>query len=274
MKSLRLGLIPHRAVEQEKIAAFAAALGEALGSAVEVSTGADYRSLVAGLEQGVLHIAWVPPLAVAKAVKSGLVLPAAIAKRSGLSSYGAALFARADSPIATVADLRGVRAAWVDRESASGYLVIRASLRAAGLRLTEAFTEELFLRSHAAVARAVLEGRADVGATYVTLHPGATEIARAGWREGDETDDARFRVIARAGPIPSDFFAVNRSLAGPALAILQSTLVDARPALPHRLAKELFHAESFVRPTPEHIAALEGLLAVVDTGGPPSSGRR
>jgi phosphonate transport system substrate-binding protein len=267
---LRLGLIPHAAADESKIDELAAALGDALASPVEVSTAADYRSLVSGLEQGLIHIAWVPPLAVAKALKSGAVVPAAVAVRSGLSTYGAALFARADSAIATTKDLYGVRAAWVDRESASGYLVIRASLRAAGLRLTDAFTEERFLRSHAAVARAVLEGRADVGATYVTRHPGAVDIARAGWREADGADDA-FRIVARAGPIPADFFAVSRSVVGPVLGALQASLVDARPALAHRLARELFHADAFVRPTAEHFTALEGLLATVDPPGPPSS---
>jgi phosphonate transport system substrate-binding protein len=271
VRLLRLGVIPHAASEQAKVEALAASLGEAFAWPVEVSTTPDYRSLVAGLEQGLIHIAWVPPLAVARAVKSGAVVPAAIAVRSGLSTYGAALFSRVDAPITSLRDLRGLRAAWVDRESASGYLVIRASLRAAGLRLTDAFTEELFLRSHAAVARAVLTGRADVGATYVTRHPGSLDIARAGWREADGTDDAAFHVVASAGPIPSDFFAVSKSLAGSTLAALQATLVDARPALPHRLAKELFHADDFVRPTPEHFSAIDTLLTTADPLGPPSS---
>ena len=42
--------------------------------------------------------------------------------------------------IETLADLRSVRAAWVDRESASGYIVIRAALRAAGFSQSKART--------------------------------------------------------------------------------------------------------------------------------------
>ena len=47
-----------------------------------------------------------------------------------------------------------MRAAWVDRQSASGYVFIRAALRAKGVSLVDAFHEDLFLRSHAEVARA------------------------------------------------------------------------------------------------------------------------
>src|SRR5262249_61567117 len=101
--------------------------------------------------------------------------------RYGSTSYHSALIARTGSAIRTVQDLRGVSAAWVDRESAAGYAAIRMALRAAGLSLVDAFKDEVFARSHAEVARLVASGRVDVGATFLNYAPDGTSLARAGW---------------------------------------------------------------------------------------------
>src|SRR5262249_53219424 len=155
--------------------------------------------------------------------------------------------------------LEGLRAAWVDHESAGGYLVIRGALRAAGVDPDRAFTEQSFLRTHDAVARAVLERRVDVGATFLTYQAGTRSIARAGWR--DVASDDNFRVIAEAGPIPADFLGVHKSLAGARFDLIQSSLVDAQPTHTRRMGTRLFQTDGFVRPKPEHLASLEGMLA-------------
>ena len=107
-------------------------------------------------------------------------------------------------------DLEGARAAWVDRQSVSGYLLIRAHLRSLGIMPERAFTSDRFFGSHEAVVRAVVDGSADVGATFIHLdeRPGRREprILRAGW------GDAKVRVIAHAGPIPSDVVAASTRL--------------------------------------------------------------
>jgi phosphonate transport system substrate-binding protein len=246
------------------IDAFVSALGDLLGEPVEPHHAADYRGLCAALEHGLAHMAWVPPLAVARAMRSNSIVPAVVSVRNGMTSYSTALIALSRSPYKTVGDLKDLRAAWVDRESASGYLIIRASLRAAGISLARAFSEDLFLRSHAEVARAVSEGEADVGATFFSFQSGTRDIARAGWREGGLSDDD-VTVVTQAGPIPSDVFVVHQSLAAITLKLLQTALVDARPANIHQLAKDLLHADGFVRASSEHMASLHSLLVSVDT---------
>jgi phosphonate transport system substrate-binding protein len=181
-----------------------------------------------------------------------------LAVRNGSTSYHAALFTAAESSIASVADLEGVRAAWVDRQSASGYVFIRAALRRRGLSLVDAFKEDQFLRSHADVARAVLECRADVGATYCDYHPGTRDLADAGWRAVGA--DSAVRILLEAGPIPSDFFAVHPGMDARESALLEAAIVDARPALVHRLAKELVGADAFVRPSAGHLAMLREMV--------------
>jgi phosphonate transport system substrate-binding protein len=270
---LRFGVIPDS--EQGYAAAdrFAVALSNALGEVVEVQRALDYRVLLASLEQGRCDLAWVPPLGAARALRAASIVEVAVTMRNGASSYLTGLVTLASGPIESVADLRGARAAWVDRESASGYVVIRAALRAAGVKLTDAFSEELFVRSHAEVARAVASGRVDVGATCFNFVSGTVEIARSGFKDHGGLRDEDVRLLAHAGPIPSDIVACHRAVPASLVQQLQSALVDARPAAVHEAAKTLVHADGFVRPTNEHREMLAVLLAVVDRPGsvPPAS---
>jgi phosphonate transport system substrate-binding protein len=252
----------------DRAEALTGALSQALGRAVSLHQASDYRGLVGALEQGLIQLAWVPPIAAMDALRNDTIKPLAVALRSGMASYASALFSRAGGPIKAVADLRGVRAAWVDRQSAGGYVYVRAALRKQGHSLVDAFREELFLRSHEEVARAVLDGRADVGASYLSYHSGTLEIAHAGWRR--VAPDQAFHPVIAAGPIPSDLFAVHSGVDPADAAALQSAIVDARPALAHRLAKELTGADGFGRPTVEHLALLRGIAEAL---GPPSSRR-
>jgi phosphonate transport system substrate-binding protein len=254
----RLGISPARdpSTTREAALALVDALAELLRREVELHWAPDYRSLVATLSTGGAQLAWLPPLAAAEAVDRRAVRPVAVAVRGGRSTYGSALFARAGSPIRTTSDLCGVRAAWVDVQSAGGYAAIRASLRGRGVRLVDAFGDETFLRSYVAVAAAVLDGRADVGATF--LERVGEGVLDAGWRTV-ATDDA-FQVVAECASIPSDFFGVHADVTDADLALLGGAFVDARPARPHRLAKELSGADRFCRPTAAWSAGLHDLL--------------
>jgi phosphate/phosphite/phosphonate ABC transporter binding protein len=264
MQRLRFAVIPDS--EQGYAAAdrFAIALSTLLSAPVEVHRAIDYRVLLASLEQGRVDLAWVPPLAAARAVRAGSITEVAVTMRNGSSSYYTGLIALRESKLETVADLRGVRAAWVDRESASGYLVIRAALRAAGVSLVRAFSEEIFVRSHAEIARALAERRVDVGATCFNFVSGTVEIARSGFKDHGGVRDDSIKLLAHAGPIPADMVAAHRGMNSRWIQLIQTALVDARPAAVHLAAKELVHADGFVRPTHEHREMLGSLLEAVD----------
>lgn len=242
--------------------------GRAIGAPAVLHRASDYRTLVSALEQGAVEIAWIPPLIAAAPVARGRITPLALAVRNGATTYWAALITHLDSAVRTAADLRGARAAWVDRESASGYVVIRRALRARGIHLTEAFGEETFARSHAEVARLVIARRVDVGATYLNDPPASSRILRGGWiqRDGVPPDDVR--IVADAGPIPSDFFAARTDLPLAVREAFQAAIVDGLPEAPRRLAKIVVRADGFVRPTAAHAAMLEELLRTLDLPRP------
>jgi phosphonate transport system substrate-binding protein len=151
----------------------------------------------------------------------------------------------------------GARAAWVDRESAAGYLVIRAALRARGLGFERAFKEEKFYGSHDAVVRAVLHGEADVGATYVHVLPDDS-IGKAGWGAAD------VKVLARYGPIPADVIAASSSLPGDQVRAVQAALTNPKERTLLTAAKRLLEADGFVEAESTHLRPLDALLRFLD----------
>jgi phosphonate transport system substrate-binding protein len=260
MGALRLGLIPRGGDRDQREREFVAALSAALGAEVDVHRAADYRVVLTGLEQRLVDFAWLPPLVAARAVRRRLADPVAVAVRYGATSYSTVLVTRPGSPIHTPDELRGARVAWVDRESASGYVVLRAALARAGVKLTEAFAEERFVRSHAAVARAVVSGEVDVGATCAHAEPGGMRFARTpdGGEEGLSAE--QLRVVFEAGPIPSDIFAVHHEVRAQVQTAVEAGLLHALPGRLHAAARALMHADGFAVPTHEHQRMLEALI--------------
>ena len=178
--------------------------------------------------------------------------------RGGQAAYHAALFTRHASPVETLADLRGRRAAWVDAESAAGYLLPRLKLRAEGLDPGTLFGKESFLGTHARVAVAVLAGDADVGATYLSLDPRTQRPVSAGWLNAGAGINGAL-ILATVGPIPSDTIVFSRRIpAGERAEIVDK--VRALPASLPEVVGRLLGAEGFERASPAHFAALRDLL--------------
>jgi phosphonate transport system substrate-binding protein len=258
--ALRLGLIPRGGDGDERERELVAALAEALGRDVDVHRAADYRVVLTGLDQRLVDFAWLPPLVAGRAVRGRLADTVAVAVRYGGTSYSTVLVTQPVSPIRSPKDLRGVRVAWVDRESASGYVVLRAALARSGVKLTEAFAHEQFVRSHAAVARAVLDGEVDVGATCAHAEQDVVRFARSPYAGDSGLTVEELRVVFEAGPIPSDIFAVRRDVPARVRSGLEAALMHAKPARLHAAACAFMHADGFAAPTPEHQRLLATLV--------------
>lgn len=252
-----------RAVLRARLQAFADALGDALGAPTEPSDYDDYPSLLAAIYDGSIDVAWLPPLVAMRAAGGGRALPVALPVRRGISSFHAALFSAVGSPIVRPPDLVGVRAAWVDRQSASGFLVVRAALRAQGVDFGRAFKEEKFLGSHDAVVKAVLSGHADVGATYLHHDVRGSGSWRAGW------GSANVNVVARVGPIPNDVIAAGVHVPVARIRAVRQALTDGQHAELARAAAELLEADEFVTVESEHLKALEDLLDFLEDAARP-----
>ncbi len=233
----------------------------------------DYKTLLSLVSRGEVDMAWLPPILAMQAASRGLIVPIAMPLRGGHACYSAALFARPDYKASSVYELSNARAAWVDRNSAAGYLIIRAHLKLLGVHVERVFSSNHFVESHDAVVRAVLMGDADVGATYAYFDPksfaqGGDLIAtRAPW------GSSAVKILTHAGPIPSDLIVVRQGISSALRLELQRLLMGTQHTLLRHAALALFGADGFALPANEHLRPLAALLSGLDADpdAPPMS---
>ena len=238
---------PNRA----ELDAFCDCLSRATGLEIIGYAAPRYDRLLQRLKLGEVDLAWLSPV-VALAASRADVSPVALPERSETSWYWAALFSRADSSIQSLAHLHRAHMVWVDPDSASGYLVIRAALHAEGIDLDHGFAAQSFAHSHDAMVRQVLGHPECVGSTYLHLDASGA-VARAGW------GGASVQILKRAGPIPSDVLAAASSLAQKSLDALRNALCVAPPDDLLDAGRHLFGARRFVAADRAQLAHLEAL---------------
>jgi phosphonate transport system substrate-binding protein len=109
-----------------RYAVIAADLGKLLGEAVRVEPVSDYPTLRKGLAANSWDLAMVHPAHISiLALKTGQYQLVAVTK--GFQSYRASFLVRADSPLKSLADLRGRRLGAPDEDSITAWMV-RATL--------------------------------------------------------------------------------------------------------------------------------------------------
>jgi phosphate/phosphite/phosphonate ABC transporter binding protein len=203
---------------------FLGLVGQAARIGVVPKEHRTYPELAAALDRGDLDLAWLPPISFILLHKRGKVVPLVSHHRGGRAEFHSVLLVRADSKIRTPAGLQGTRAAWVDKHSASGYVLPRISLAAMGVDPRTAFASQRFFESHDAVVRAVVGAKADVGATYARLdRTGAP--ARGAWMDLPGAEGA-VRVLSTFGAIPSDVIGVRADLDGVTQSVLRKAFID------------------------------------------------
>jgi phosphonate transport system substrate-binding protein len=229
--------------------AFCRALADSTKLPIVPYAAPRYDRLLHRLRAGEVELGWLAPVVALEALRQGIV-PVALPLRGQSPWFWTALFVREDSPIESLRDLPGRRAVWVDRESASGYLVMRAALRSDGIEVERLFCDEVFASSHDGVVRAVMSDPMAVGATYAHLD-GDGGVERAGW--GRE----RVRVLRTAGPIPSDVLAASSTLTPAQVERVRDALVagESKPLI--TATANLFSARGFLPAERAHLAHLE-----------------
>jgi phosphonate transport system substrate-binding protein len=209
-----------------------------------------YAELAAAMRDGDVGVAWMP-----------LALPT----RQDSSSYYAALITR-EGRGKSIADLQGMRAAWVDRESAAGYLVPRLHLASLGLDVKTFFAQETFTHSHLGVVDAVVSGAADVGATFCTLEPLSKRVVTAGWTAADGSTIRNVEVVATIGPIPNDaFVAASRVPAAVRSSLTRWLLAPDEKS--RELLAELFQVRTFKVASDAHFEPLRHVIRAARARG-------
>lgn len=190
---LKLGLLP-RLSEKEMIDGFtplAQYLEKEVGVKVKLVVPKDFDTWISEAKAGAYDIAYTNPylyVVVKKAVKDAQPIAIASEPEIGTKLYGT-IIVKKDSPIKSIADLKGKTIAATDSGSAGAYLVQMLMLQKAKLKKDD--VKIIFEKRRDPVAEAVLAGKADAG----FVRDDDVEKLKVG---GD-----KFRRLGKSDPIPN-----------------------------------------------------------------------
>src|SRR5439155_24636905 len=128
-----------------------------------------YEELLDGIRKETVDLAWLPPIVSAMLEREGRARGLLVSERVGSTLFHSVIICPNDAPYKTPREVRGARAAWVDPWSASGYVLARLHMHQLGVDMASAFAEEKFFGSHDAAIQRLLQGHADITATYANL---------------------------------------------------------------------------------------------------------
>lgn len=195
---------------------------ELLGVPTKVFTPADYDGVIQGLLGGTLDMAWLGASAYAKIY---LTDPEAVdvvlvkTNLDGSFAYHSIGFARKDSGIATLSDMKGRKFGFGDPNSTSGYLIPAVEIpqeTGATMKNGEYFGEVVFTGGHEQTIVAVVNGDVDAGVTWAD--------GQGDWEDGYNSGALRKAVdsgivdmndiveIWRSKPIPEGPIVLRRAL--------------------------------------------------------------
>jgi len=217
-------------------------LGNEIGRPIVPRVALSYDELSPLFEREEVDFAWLPPIAFLRLRSKNLVRTLYVNERHGARAFHAILAVRSGSQHYSLDRLRGARAAWIDPQSTTGYILPRIDMAARGFDPTATFSEERFLGSHDAAARAVLEGRSDVVGTFAEYE--GERLARAGFSTTGSASD--WRVVLRGRESPSDVLA-SRATLEPDLSTAVKTALARALAAPEtaKLVRDVLHVDAF-----------------------------
>jgi phosphonate transport system substrate-binding protein len=136
-RTLRVGLIPNQAPDRVRAQyqPFGQYLSQRLGMPVELFVATDYAGVVEALASDRLDLAYFGGVTYVQAERRADLYPIVteVDRETGTTKYYSAIIVPADSPVQTVAELRGRRFAFGDIASTSGSLYPRIMLDRAGI---------------------------------------------------------------------------------------------------------------------------------------------
>jgi phosphonate transport system substrate-binding protein len=177
------------------------AIEQATGLKFDLKVGQNYSSVVEAMCNGAADIAWYGPVTYLQAKSRGCAELLALAVSKGQSVYYSGLFARADSGINAVADLKGKRVALGDVNSTSSFAVPVAMMMSAGVQPARDLATINLAGSHANVLKALSEGLVDAGgASFDSFEKAVNSNA---------IDPSKIKVIAKSAPIPYPPLAIH-----------------------------------------------------------------
>lgn len=257
---LRLGRIPFtNATEMvHKHNRFLEHMTEVLGVRdTRLRTASDYSGIMDLIDRGDIDIAWLGTMSSAEARHNPNIKLIAKPVRFGSTSYRGLIITRQDSGINRLTDLRGKSVAWVEPESASGYLFPKALLIDAGVDPEKDLERTEFLGTHDAVVLNVALGRFDAGACY--------DDARENLR--DESQAKQLRILASTPDISNEAIVVRSNLPSDLIEKIKRALLelDINTPLGKEVLAELTNVQGFVPANEQDYDYIEHVQNLLET---------
>lgn len=195
---------------------------EALGVEVKLFTPADYDGVIQGLLGGTIDMAWLGASGYAKAYLTDpeAVEPVLVKTNlDGSFSYHSIGFARKDSGITSLEDMKGKKFGFGDPNSTSGYLIPSVEIPetiGATMQDGDYFGQVVFTGGHEQTIVAVNNGDVDAGVTWAD--------GQGNWEDGYNSGALRKAVdsglvdmndlveIWRSNPIPEGPVVLRKAL--------------------------------------------------------------
>jgi len=185
-------------------------LSKALGIPVRLYESSDYNGVIQAISSGQVDFAQIAGGGYANvdAQVGDKVAPLLTPRQAeGETGYYSALVVRADSPVRSLADMRGRTLGYVDYNSTSGYLYPRAALRKQSVEPDTFFGKSSFAGGQTQAVMALANGQfegAILQASGGTPETGFTRGALRTMARQGLVDIDDFRIVWTAGPIPSE----------------------------------------------------------------------
>jgi len=180
------------------------AIAKTTGLSFDIRVGQSYAMVVEALCNNKADIAFVGPITYLQARERGCADLLAVGVENDQSIYHAGLFARSDSPIQTVAELKGHAVAFGDVNSTSSFLYPVAMVIDVGIDPVRDLSAVRMTGSHADSLAALAHGQVDAAAlSFDSFEKAANEGA---------VDPATIRVIGKSAPIPYPPLVMNNRL--------------------------------------------------------------
>jgi phosphonate transport system substrate-binding protein len=222
VKELRIGLLggENTSSRLARYDNFQHLLQQTLGIPVKLYPAADYAGVMQAMGAGQLDLAEFSPSAFAGAwLDCKCVEPTVVPlEKDGTVFYVAVMLTRKDSGITSIEQMKGHSLAWADPNSASGYLIPSASLKASGIDLTDGayFSRTGFAGGHEQGIVAVLNKQYDACVTWTSgqgdIAQGYSRGALRGMVDRGMLKMSDIDIIWRSGKIPNGPWGLRSAL--------------------------------------------------------------
>jgi phosphonate transport system substrate-binding protein len=176
------------------------------GMKIDTFVGSDYNATIEALRAGHVDVALLGPFSyvLATTVAPVEAFAVTVTARTMQPSYKSIIIAAKDSPINSLADLKGRTFAFVDPGSTSGFMVPSAAFIKAGITPERDFKQVMYSGGHDATIVAVGSGKVDAGSV-------ADRIYERGCAKG-LADCNKLKVVWTSPAIPNDPLLYRKSL--------------------------------------------------------------